>query len=122
MEITLSILIVIILFWIVAELSVLSVYGLPDKNLNQFVEQNINKYEGLNPYNRTIMSASYKNDFGLPFISTTFSVFSRYYIHDHGIVPRWSKAHKIIKARYAELEAASPKQKNELSKFISPHA
>jgi hypothetical protein len=33
-----------------------------------------------------------------PYISTTsFSILSKYYIQDHGVVPRWSRLHRKIK-------------------------
>lgn len=40
----------------------------------------------------------------LPFISTLrTSIFTKYYIQDHGQIPRWSAYHKVIAYKISEL-------------------
>lgn len=41
----------------------------------------------------------------LPYITNVpFDILGKYYIYDIGIVPRWSKSHKLIKAEFEKLK------------------
>lgn len=84
------------------------VYGsrLRDAAIVPFLESELKSYH-LNPYSedRSILSADY-NRLGNPFISEiSMGTFSKYYIFGKGTVPRWSKAHKLIRNRFLELKS-----------------
>jgi hypothetical protein len=92
--------VLLILLVLISELSAFSVVGklLSDKETAPFLEARLSEYK-LNCLDNTILShLSAKED--LPYIATLgFTVTSKWYIEDYGRVPRWSEAHKMIKAR-----------------------
>jgi hypothetical protein len=76
------------------------VYGplLNDKEHLALIEKKV-KYDcKLNRYNPRILRSG-----KLPYVSTVvFSFFGYYYMDEVGVIPRWSKMHKLIKQAFID--------------------
>jgi hypothetical protein len=93
-----EILIIILTVLGVFRLSTWMVYGslINDKQWYQVLEKQIQDNSELNPFDLDIIRIG-----KLPFISKIpFDILGYYYIHNIGVIPRWSKSHKLIKAEF----------------------
>jgi hypothetical protein len=97
------IIIMICSFFIMLELSKLSIgWFLSDKNHLASLAQKLPKYT-LN--SKSIINDYSYNNYDPNFISDSIpSLLSKYYIDGVGLVPRWSKMHKLISQRFKELK------------------
>jgi len=85
---------------LMSSLPSLMIYGKPisEKTLDIFFRMSLLKYK-LNKFNTSMFYG-----FNLPYISSiSFCIFAKWYVDDYGTIPRWSKWHKIINERHAEL-------------------
>ena len=99
-DIILTITIAFLLLIIVNEFSTWAVYGgiIKDSIINESLDINIPKGLKVNPYEISILYIG-----EMPFISTNFSLISRYHISDTGRILRFTKADKRIKEIYTKL-------------------
>ena len=103
------------------------VYGgfIPDSESVPFLEKYLSFAE-INPNNDRILSLwkaedNLKSRLDFPFIAHISGVklLAKYYVHDYGMIGRWTEAHKLIDARYHELlKALPPKTDPKLSDLI----
>jgi hypothetical protein len=89
---------VVIVFTLIARLATRITFGkiLKDEVWVPILEKQIQKGSKCNPFDPSII------DIGdLPFISNVpFDILGYYYISGHGVISRWSKSHKLIKAEF----------------------
>jgi hypothetical protein len=75
-------------------------YGplLNDKEHLALIEKKV-KYDcKLNMYNPTILTSG-----RLPYVSNVvFSLFGKYYMNEVGVIPRWTKMHKLIRQAFID--------------------
>lgn len=93
-------LVILIAVTVTSELSKLICYGgyITDLEIYNSLVKHKDKNIRLNQFNPNII------DLGtLPFISTLpMPTFSKYYINNMGMIPRWSKSHKLIEQCFKE--------------------
>lgn len=95
-----QLILIFIIFIIVCEFSNVVVLGwyISDRSLLKIVEKAYKEGTRFNLHTNRIVYLG-----RLPFISmTTLSPTSKYYIDGVGMVPRWTKMHKIIKQAYKD--------------------
>lgn len=93
-----------VMFGLIFEVTAYMVIGgwVDEESLDTYFSKNWEHYEELNPYNRAIISGSYPTN--VPFISTCpFTLSSKWYIQDRGLIPRWSKWHERVNKLHDEL-------------------
>ena len=96
-------LIFVVLFWITWEIICIKSYGGIISNDYLLYIQNRIPYLELNPKDETIMN-NYSQLIRGKFIGVTlFSLISKYYIEDIGIILRGTKMHYLIAKRHKEL-------------------
>lgn len=97
-----NIIILVLVSILISRLATYLVWGslIKDKEFLLRLEKEIKKGSELNQYDLTIIYIG-----ELPFISKLpFDILGYYYINRVGVVPRWSKCHKLIKAEYNKLK------------------
>jgi hypothetical protein len=107
---------VVIVFTLIARLATRITFGkiLKDEVWVPILEKQIQKGSRCNSLDSSII------DIGdLPFISTVpFDILGYYYISGHGVISRWSKSHKLIKAEYNKKKQKElERYKKELEKY-----
>lgn len=110
MQAIIILLIITTILFIFARIITCSIYGptLSDETWVPILEIQIKKGSKLNYYNSSIMSIG-----NLPFIAKVpFDIISYYYIEEVGVIPRGSKAHKLIKSEFEKLK------KEQLNKYL----
>lgn len=99
------VLLVLLVLVAITRLSTYIVYGslIKDEDWVPILEKQIQKGSELNPFSSNMIDIG-----NLPYISNVpFDILGYYYISNKGIIPRWSKSHKLIKA---EFEKAKQKE------------
>ena len=82
----------------ISRLATYIVYGslIKDEDWVPILEKQIQKGSKCNLFDPSIINIG-----DLPFISTVpFDILGYYYISGHGVISRWSKTHKLIKAEF----------------------
>jgi hypothetical protein len=100
-----TILIAVLFIIAIFRLATYATYGslIKDKDWIHILEKQIQNGSNLNIYNSDIIYIG-----NLPYISNVpLDILGYYYISNTGMVPRWSKSHKLIEAEFEKL-----KQKN----------
>lgn len=93
---TLTIIVVVLFF--ATRVATYTTYGplIKDEVWAPVLEKQIQKGSELNPFDSNIINIG-----NLPYISNIqFDVLGGYHINCIGVVPRWSKSHKLIKAEF----------------------
>lgn len=105
------ILFIVLLFLFIWEFSVFCVYGkfISKQTTDEFMNLDQSKLS-INQYNSSILMDWSKYPLARGISTLPFSIFSKYYINDIGIIPRWSKLHKQIKLYYEVAKQNSLKQ------------
>lgn len=79
--------------WVIFEFAAHIVYGTNKKSINKIIETLENKNVRLNMFDNNIFIIEGFN----PYVATQpFSLLSKYYINNLGLVYRWTKAHKVL--------------------------
>jgi len=84
---------IILTLLIINELVNMLIYGpfIIDKNLYESILQNKDKIR-VNEFDRSIFYIG-----SSPYTSSSLSIIGHYYIKGIGIIPRWTKTHKLLK-------------------------
>jgi hypothetical protein len=70
-----------------------------ERELDEFFEPRIDNFS-VSPFNSSIMYVAKGRD--MKFVAKTSSLLSRWYIHDVGTIPRWSKWNKRLDEKRSE--------------------
>ncbi len=71
-----------------------------------FMEGLLASGTSLNQFNHKILSIGQHHEFFAAPVPWSF--FAKYYIHNVGLIPRWSKSHRLIKQYYKQAKAKEP--------------